>query len=146
MLFVALATTAPARNESPGRTIRSPRSSTRTSSRSTSRSRPSPRSGSARPTCSGTRRAPPTGTQYWKVDPAKKEKTPLFDHVALAAALSEASKKPLDADTLRLDRVVVAADGKKLTFVFSDNQYEYDLAASKLKPLGKAHRPVQAAR
>ena len=31
-----------------------------------------------------------TGTRYWKVDPAKKEKVPLFDHVALAAALSEA--------------------------------------------------------
>src|SRR5437868_15307257 len=33
-----------------------------------------------------------TGTRYWKVDPSKKEKVPLFDHVALAAALSEASK------------------------------------------------------
>src|ERR1700721_4428134 len=29
-----------------------------------------------------------TGNPYWKVDPAKKEKVPLFDHVALAAALS----------------------------------------------------------
>ncbi len=79
-----------------------------------------------------------TGTRYWRVDPAKKEKVPLFDHVILAAALSEASKKPLDADTLRLDRGVVSADGKKLTFVFSTNQYEYDLTANKLKPMGKA--------
>jgi hypothetical protein len=55
----------------------------------------------------------PTGTRYWKVDPTKKERGPLFDHVLFASALSEASKKPLDADTLRLDRVVVAADGKK---------------------------------
>ena len=79
-----------------------------------------------------------TGTRYWRVDPAKKEKVQLFDHVALAAALSEASKKPLDGDTLRLDRVVVAADGVKLTFVFAEQQYEYDLAAGKLKSLGKA--------
>jgi dipeptidyl-peptidase 4 len=79
-----------------------------------------------------------TGTRYWKVDPTKKEKVPLFDHVALAAALSEAAKKPLDGDTLRIDRAVVAADGKKLTFVFGENQYEYDLAAGKLKTLGKA--------
>jgi dipeptidyl aminopeptidase/acylaminoacyl peptidase len=79
-----------------------------------------------------------TGTRYWKVDPAKKEKVPLFDHVALAAALSEAAKKPLDGDTLRLDRPVVSADGKKLNFVFSGNQYEYDLAAGKLTPRGKA--------
>src|SRR5215467_8983356 len=79
-----------------------------------------------------------TGTRYWKVDPAKKEKTPLFDHVVLAAALSEASKKPLDGDTLRLDRPVVSSDGKKLTFVFGANQYEFDLVAGKLKTLGKA--------
>lgn len=80
----------------------------------------------------------PTGTRYWKVDPAKKEKTPLFDHVALAAALSEAAKKPLDRDTLRIDRAVVSSDGKKLTFVLGDTRYEYDLTANKLKPLGKA--------
>ena len=76
-----------------------------------------------------------TGTHYWKVDPAAKSKTPLFDHVALAAALSEAAKKPLDRDTLRIDRATVSVDGKKLTFVFGDNRYEYDLAANKLKPL-----------
>jgi dipeptidyl aminopeptidase/acylaminoacyl peptidase len=79
-----------------------------------------------------------TGTRYWKVDPTKKEKAALFDHVLFASALSEASKKPLDADTLRLDRVVVAADGKKLTCVFGETQYEYDLTANKLKALGKA--------
>ncbi|QJX00224.1 S9 family peptidase [Frigoriglobus tundricola] len=79
-----------------------------------------------------------TGTRYWHVDPVKKEKVPLFDHVALAAALSEASKKPLDSDTLRLDRVVVAPDGKTLTFVFGETQYEYDLGANKIKVLGKA--------
>jgi dipeptidyl aminopeptidase/acylaminoacyl peptidase len=86
----------------------------------------------------------PSGTQYWHIDPVKKERRPLFDHVALAAALSEASKKPLDADTLRLDRVVVAADEKKLTFVFGENQYEYDLTANKLKTLGKAPAGVGA--
>ncbi|HEV3436396.1 MAG TPA: DPP IV N-terminal domain-containing protein [Gemmata sp.] len=79
-----------------------------------------------------------TGTRYWKVDPTKKERGPLFDHVALAASLSELAKKPLDGDTLRLDRLVVAADGKKFTFVFGQLQYEYDLAAGKLKSLGTA--------
>ncbi|MFO0851096.1 MAG: prolyl oligopeptidase family serine peptidase [Gemmataceae bacterium] len=80
----------------------------------------------------------PTGTRYWKVDPAKKERAPLFDHVALAAALSEASKKPLDGDTLRLDRPVVSADGKTLSFVFGEFRYEYALADGKLKQTGKA--------
>jgi hypothetical protein len=79
-----------------------------------------------------------SGTRYRKVDPAKKEKVPLFDHVALAPALSEALKKPLDGDTLRPDRVLVSADAAKLTFVFGDSQYEYDLAANKLKAAGKA--------
>lgn len=79
-----------------------------------------------------------TGTRYWKVDAAKKSKEPLFDHVALAAALSEASKKPLDADTFRLSNAKVADDGAKLTFTFSDSRYEYDLTGQKLKALGKA--------
>ncbi len=79
-----------------------------------------------------------TGNRYWKVDPAKKEKVPLFDHVTFAAALSEASHKPLDAETLTLSRAVVSEDGKKLTFVFAEYRYEYDLAAGKLKQLGKA--------
>ncbi len=79
-----------------------------------------------------------TGNRYWKVDPAKKEKTPLFDHVALAAALSEMAKKPLDAETLQLNRVEVAEDGKKFTFVFGQIKYEYDLTANKLKSLGTA--------
>jgi dipeptidyl aminopeptidase/acylaminoacyl peptidase len=79
-----------------------------------------------------------TGMRYWKVDPANKQRAPLFDHVALAAALSEASKKPLDGDTLRLERLLVSADGAKLTFVFSEYRYEYDFATSKLKSTGKA--------
>ena len=79
-----------------------------------------------------------TGTRYWKVDPAKKERVPLFDHVALAASLSELAKKPLDGDTLSLSRVVVAEDGKKFTFVFGQSQYEWDLAAGKMKLLGAA--------
>jgi dipeptidyl-peptidase-4 len=80
----------------------------------------------------------PAGTRYWKVDPAKLEKVPLFDPITLAAALSEAAKRPLEAETLRLDGVAVTADGKRMTFAFGGNRYEYDLAAAKLRPLGRA--------
>lgn len=80
----------------------------------------------------------PTGTRYWKVDPAKKERVALFDHVALAAKLSEASKKPLDGDTLRLGNTNMSEDGKKLTFVYADFRYEYTLEKGELKQLGKA--------
>jgi dipeptidyl-peptidase-4 len=79
-----------------------------------------------------------TGTHYWKVDPATREKTPLFDHVVLAGSLSELSKTPLDGDTLQLTRTTVNAEGTKLTFVFGENQYEYEFTAAKLKSLGKA--------
>jgi dipeptidyl aminopeptidase/acylaminoacyl peptidase len=79
-----------------------------------------------------------TGTRFWKVDPAKTEKTPLFDHIKFAASLSELAKKPLDGDTLQIDRVTMADDGKKLTFVFGDKQYEFELAAGKMKLLGNA--------
>lgn len=79
-----------------------------------------------------------TGTKYWKVDPNTKQKNPLFDHIVLAAALSELSKKPLDGDTLKLERTTVDAEGKKMKFVFGPDQYEYDLTDAKLKLLGKA--------
>ena len=39
----------------------------------------------------------PAGAAYWRVDPTKKTKVPLFDTGKLAAALSELAKKPLDA-------------------------------------------------
>jgi dipeptidyl aminopeptidase/acylaminoacyl peptidase len=79
-----------------------------------------------------------TGTKYWKVDPNKKEKTPLFDHVALAAALSEATKRPIDAETLRLDNLSVSSDSKKLTLTANGTRYEYELETNRLKSLGKA--------
>ncbi len=81
--------------------------------------------------------ATPTGTRYWKVDPAKKEKTPLFDHVSMASKLSEASKKPTDAESLRLNNPVLTDDGKKLRFSFAEYQYEYDLTADALKQTGR---------
>lgn len=81
--------------------------------------------------------ATPIGTCYWKVDPAKKEKTPLFDHVSLASKLSEASKKPTDAETLRLGNPNLTDDGKKLRFSYADFNYEYDLAGDALKQTGR---------
>lgn len=82
-----------------------------------------------------------TGTKFWRVDPAKKEKTPLFDHAVMAAALSEATKKPMDAETLRVDQLTVSDDGKKLTLAAGGTRYEFDAAAGKLKAVGKAAPP-----
>jgi dipeptidyl aminopeptidase/acylaminoacyl peptidase len=82
----------------------------------------------------------PAGLAYWRVDPARPNKEPLFDPARVAAALSEVTKKPLDAATLALGRVSVTDDGKKLKFVFDEYQYEYDLAAGTLTKGAKAPR------
>lgn len=86
----------------------------------------------------------PNGTKYWRVDPARKMKDPLFDPARLAAQLSEAAQKPIDTDTLALTRVTVTEDGTKVRFVHADFQYEYELAAAKLTKLGKAPPPPRA--
>ena len=80
----------------------------------------------------------PEGTKYWKVDPAKKSKVPLFDHAKLLAQLSEQAQKPLDAVGFQIRTASVTEDGAKLKFAFEANQYEYDLTANSIKKLGKA--------
>jgi dipeptidyl-peptidase 4 len=78
------------------------------------------------------------GVRYWRVDPARKTKDPLFDPATLSAQLSEAAQKPVDTDTLDLQRLTVTDDGAKMRFVFGDMQYEYEFGPAKLTKLGKA--------
>jgi dienelactone hydrolase len=80
----------------------------------------------------------PAGTKFWRVDPTRKSKEPLFDAAKLAAQLSEAIQKPLDTATMDITRVTVTDDGAKMRFVASDTQFEYEFAAAKLTKLGKA--------
>src|SRR5262245_53433257 len=78
------------------------------------------------------------GTAVWRVDPARKLRTPLFDHEKLAGLLAEASRKPAEAANLPLDRGRISDDGGKFTFVYAEMLYEYDLKAEKLTSKGKA--------
>ena len=78
------------------------------------------------------------GVRYWRVDPARRMKDPLFDVAALSAQLSEAAQKPVDTDTLSLERVTVTDDGAKMRFVFGEMQYEYELGPAKLTKVGRA--------
>lgn len=80
----------------------------------------------------------PEGVRYWKVDPDKRTKTPLFDHVKLLAQLSEQAQKPLDAVNFALVNASVTDDGAKLRFTFETGRYEYDLTANIIKKLGTA--------
>jgi dipeptidyl-peptidase-4 len=79
----------------------------------------------------------PNGTRYWKVDPEKKSKVPLFDAARLAGQLSELSQKPTDAATLKLASESVTDDGKRFRFVAGEYRYEYDLTAEKMTKLGR---------
>ena len=83
----------------------------------------------------------PKGTKYFRVDPTRKLKEPLFDAAKLAAQLSESVQKPIDTDTLRITRVTVTDDGAKMRFVYDELQFEYELATTKLTKLGKAAPP-----
>jgi dipeptidyl aminopeptidase/acylaminoacyl peptidase len=78
------------------------------------------------------------GTRYWRVDPRHATRTPLFDAARLAAALSEVTHKPVDADQLPLTRVAVNDEWTTVRFVVDDWQYEYDPRAEQLTRLGKA--------
>jgi dipeptidyl aminopeptidase/acylaminoacyl peptidase len=80
----------------------------------------------------------PNGTKYYRVDPTRKLKEPLFDASKLAALLSEAVQKPVDTDTLAISRTTVTEDGTKMRFVQSDFQFEYEFATGKLNKLGRA--------
>jgi dipeptidyl-peptidase 4 len=78
------------------------------------------------------------GVQYWRVDPVKKTKLPLFDATKLAAQLSELSQTPVDSATINLSRTSLNDEGTKFKFVVGEFQYEHDLVAEKLTKLGKA--------
>lgn len=78
------------------------------------------------------------GVRYWRVDPVRKMREPLFDAGTLSAQLSEAAQKPVDTDTLALQRVTVTDDGAKMRFVYGETQYEYEFGTAKLTKVGRA--------
>ena len=73
------------------------------------------------------------GTTYWRVDPRAATKTPLFDHVTLAAQLSEATRTPLDHRLLQLERAEVDDEGTTLTFYVKKAKFSYDLVKNRLE-------------
>lgn len=78
------------------------------------------------------------GTKYYRVDPSKRTKAPLFDATKLASQLSELTAVPTDTRTLAITRSQINDEGTKLKFVVGEFQYEFDLLTEKLVKLGKA--------
>jgi dipeptidyl aminopeptidase/acylaminoacyl peptidase len=85
------------------------------------------------------------GGRFWRVDPVRRDKKPLFDHVNLAAQLSEIGKKPVEHIRLPFTTVEFDEKGEKFTFVADDMRYEWTVATETLKSLGKVPaRPAGA--
>lgn len=78
------------------------------------------------------------GVTFWKVDCKARKKTPLFDTARMAALLSEAAKRPYDAENLPFTTVTFDEKNADLMHFVVDNiEYEYDLKKDTLKNLGK---------
>lgn len=73
-----------------------------------------------------------TGTHFYRVNPEKATKQPLFDRVKLAALLSEAVHKPIDPAQMTLQRSRLDDEGKVLTFTMEQKQFEFVLESESL--------------
>ncbi len=88
----------------------------------------------------------PQGFEYVLVDPAKRTRARLFDHAALAAALSRAADTTFDAFHLPFTQLDLAADGKSISFDVAARHWTCDLtgggtrctAAPRKEPLRNA--------
>ncbi|MGE4633124.1 MAG: hypothetical protein AAEJ47_08805, partial [Planctomycetota bacterium] len=83
------------------------------------------------------------GTDYYLVDPDARTRKPLFDHVQLAAALSQELRKPLEVHNLSLERVKIDEKGEKLTFNKEKTKFELDLATGQLTSKGAVPKDEQ---
>jgi dipeptidyl aminopeptidase/acylaminoacyl peptidase len=81
-----------------------------------------------------------TGSHFYLVVPATGSKRPLFDRERLAAALAEASRRPVDPSNLPFTTLNFTKDHKAFRFTADSMRYEWSLAAGALKSLGRPPR------
>ncbi len=79
-----------------------------------------------------------SGTRFWLVDAERQVKQPLFDHAALATALSVATKKAQLGLQLELSGLRIDDKGEKLLFTNDGHRFEYELAKGTLVDKGPA--------
>ncbi|XZE21358.1 prolyl oligopeptidase family serine peptidase [Pirellulaceae bacterium SH449] len=78
------------------------------------------------------------GTKYWRVNPEKGTRLPLFDHIKLAAQLSQLTRQPVEPGQLNLTRLEVSTKEDTLKFVVERTLFEYSLKSEEMKSLGAA--------
>lgn len=79
------------------------------------------------------------GVSFWRVDPKKKSKAPLFDTAKMAAKLSEELKKPYDNTNLPITTLTfVETDHNLIQFTVEGTRFQYNLKTEELKNQGRA--------
>lgn len=77
------------------------------------------------------------GVRFWRVDPAKRTKKPLFDTDEMAAKLSELTRRPYDRSNLNITNLAFVDDSTTvIRFVLDQTRFEYDTESGTLKSLG----------
>ena len=79
------------------------------------------------------------GAEFILVDAVKASKAPLFDHAAVAAALTTAMAKPVTASRLPFTQLTLAADSTTFSFDAADKRWTCDVRG---KSCTAAERPA----
>lgn len=74
------------------------------------------------------RASTPGGNAFYLVNPARRTRTPAFDHQRLATGLGAATGTPIEGDRLPFPSFEFAADGKAVKVVVRNVPYTCDLA------------------
>ena len=86
----------------------------------------------------------PDGREYTIIDADKKSRTKMFDHEALASALSSASGREVKASAIHLDRLRATPKADTLTFNFNNHSWQYiNKKKGALTDLGQLPAPQQ---
>ena len=79
-----------------------------------------------------------TGSEFTLVDPAKRTRTPAFDHAKLAAALSAAVGEKYDASQLPFQTIEISADLNTVSFDAGARRWSCDVHGVKCTAAGDA--------
>jgi len=89
----------------------------------------------------------PAGTEFVLVDPRARSRTPLFDHVKLAASLSTALGTSFRATALPLTGIELSADRRSFTAAANGRRVRCESSGTSCAPVpGQAAAPAAAAR
>ncbi len=84
------------------------------------------------------------GIEFILVDPSKRTRTPAFDHVRLAAALSRAAGATYSPRQLPFQSISLSPDGKSVSFSVGAKRWSCDVEGSRCAEVGPAAAPPEA--